>query len=132
MTARGKHTKLSNRRKNSRNEKIQLPSTQTREIFHFVGAGNQECDKESEEREERRPNISEVLSVQPWQGPPYRRIRAARPAKAVHTFGSKFFQIRTPGSLIAVLAEKNLLVSAEITDIQAKQQVGLRYNKKVR
>lgn len=113
-------------------KKIQLPSTQTREVFHFVGAGNQECDEEREEREERRLNTSEMLHVQPWQGPPYRGIKVACPAKAVHTLGSKFFQIRTPGSLIAVLAEKNLLVSAEITDMQVKQQVGLRYDNKVR
>lgn len=54
-------------------------------------------------------------------------MRAACPAKAVHTFGNKIFQIRTLGSLIALLAEKNLLVSAEIPDMQ----VGLMYNNKV-
>lgn len=124
MTVRDKYTKFSNRkRKNSRNEKIQLPSTQTTEAFHFVGAGNQECDEEKEEREEIRLYTSEVLSVQPWQEPPYRGVRAAHSAKAVHTFRSKFFQIRTHSSLTAV--------SAEITDMQVKQLVGLRYNNKV-
>lgn len=54
-------------------------------------------------------------------------MRAACPAKVVHTFGNKIFQIRTLGSLIALLAEKNLLVSAEIPDTQ----VGLKCNNKV-
>lgn len=40
MAARNKHTKLSNRRrKNSRNRKTQLPSTQKREIFLFRWGG---------------------------------------------------------------------------------------------
>lgn len=76
-------------------------------------------------------NTLEVLSIQPWQGPPNRGVRAACPAKAVHVFGNKFVQIRTPSAPVAVLAEKNLLVSAEITDMQVRQQVGLRYNNKV-
>ena len=73
MAARDKHIKLSNRRKNSGMKNIQLPSTKSREVFHFVGAGNQEGDEEMEEREERRLNTSKLLSVQPWQGPPYTR-----------------------------------------------------------
>lgn len=54
-------------------------------------------------------SLSSVLSVQPWQGPLYRRTRAE------HKFGSKFFQTRTLAIyLTAVLAEENLLVSAEV------------------
>lgn len=53
-------------------------------------------------------------------------MRAACPAKVVHTFGNKIFQIRTLGSLTALLA-KNLLVSAEIPDMQ----VGLRSKNKM-
>lgn len=65
MAARNKHTKLSNRRKkNSRNRKTQLPSTQKREIFYFVEEESQDCAEEWEEREDRRLNKSEVLSVQ--------------------------------------------------------------------
>lgn len=123
MIVRDKHKFSNRKRKNSKNEKIQLPIKQTTEAFHFVGAGNQECDEEREERKEIRLDTSEVLSVQPWQEPPYRGVRAEHSAKAVHTFRSKFFQIRTPSSLTAV--------SAEITDIQVKQLVGLRYNNKL-
>lgn len=56
---------------------------------------------------------------------------AACPAKAVRVLGTEFVQVRTPSSVIAVLAEKNLVVSAEITDMQVKQWVGLRGNNKV-
>lgn len=60
--ARNKQSKLSNkRRKRSRKRKIQLPSTQKREIFNFVMEENQDC---TEEREDKRLNKSEVLSVQ--------------------------------------------------------------------
>lgn len=88
------HQAFKQKKEKSGNEKIRWPSAQTRVVLHFVGAGHQEGGEEMEEKEDSL-NTSEVLSVQPWQGPPHRGVRAAHPAKAMHKFGHKLLQIRT-------------------------------------
>lgn len=120
MTAKDKHTKLPNRRKNSGNEKNPTAKCTDRSfsfsLFFFF-----EQETKHMMRKGRKKKEEEWMHQKCW---------LFNPEEAVHGFRSKFFQIRIPSTLIAVVAE-NFLVSAEITDTQLKRRVGVRLNNKV-
>jgi len=51
------------------------------------------------------------------------KIKSCTPCKSQARGWEHIFPDQDPGSLVVVLSEKNLLESAEITDMQVKQRV---------